>query len=327
MNDEFDVPRMRATGRLSIVMSIALVIGLLILGFGLKFFAGGAARQLISGGQVWDTSQFNKPLLLADDGRTILFSYTRSEYRREGGGPMPFMGAAPVNNYLTDIKFIGAFDIEKDLTRVIVRDVQHPGSDGKGNFILQGTKGQVALVYREPTRDLQARYYLVDLKTTGIREIPLLRELSDQNLSPGWYYVIKEDGTLLIVTGPARSGPPYPIGEPSGYTVVVRTPRGEYIQVGKAKGYLGSHGDDLILDVRSSENSLQTAYSLTERVARPLSHQEGHEVLQLIFEERNRYHGPNFGISMDRKHVEIFQRHENGPNSHTLSKIDEKLLQ
>ena len=280
-------------------------------------------RDYLYPGPTWDTSKFGRPVTL-DDGSTGVFTYSRSVYRLQHQGGLIFGGSTAF--YFIDVKFIGTYDFRTKDTRVVYREQHKRGGDGGGNFVLQDTAGQMVLVFQEPTRQadyaLPGRWLLFNLKDSSMTVLPLERELKVQKLGLGWHWLMKGDGTLMVVTKPLNpdGSPPFRMDPP--YEVLVRLPDGEYLQVATANNYLGFRDNDVGYTVsKPLVGTVALAYSIVTRTARELTRSEENEFSGSFSKE----HPIALGVSRDKKHLEIDSA-DGGAGSRTPINIDERLL-
>ncbi len=189
-------------------------------------------------GDSWDESEFGPPITL-NDGITGVFTYSRSVYRLEGGGIMPFSGAKP--NYFIDVKLIGTVNGETGEVKILQRKKHDHYGDGKGRFYLHASVGDTVLVWEEPTKQYSfqssGRYFLLNVKTNQKTEIPLEEEFAANGHRFHYRYLVKTDGTMVFTAGnPGGPG-----------DVWIRSSNGEYSHLGSDLRFSGFKDDNAFL--------------------------------------------------------------------------------
>lgn len=260
-------------------------------------------------GPNWDMSKFGRPTLTLDDGNTGVFTYSRSIYRQQGQGGLIFGGST--SYYITDVKFIGTYNLKTKETRIVHRVEHKPGGDGGGNLVLQGSAGQMLLLAQEPTRQVdfvsEGRWLLFNLKDSSLTELPLKKELKERNLDMGWRWLMKDDGTIMIVTNPLNPDGSQVFRLDPPYEILVRLPGGEYLHVATAVNY-GFGDDEVLYDIsKPLVGSVDIAYSIKTRTARELSNSERSEIAG----KRSKEHPVSLGLSPDDKQLEISRKEGN----------------
>lgn len=200
-------------------------------------------------GPLQDRSQFVS-VRLADDGRTVLFSYHRFLYRPAAGIRAFPDGGIP--KYETDVNFLGALDRPTGKVRILRREKNTDWQPGSGNFTVHSMNGPRALVsqggqLRGPFA-LGVRFQLVDLDRGSIEDLDLKADLARHDRDTGQIYLADPDGTLVFITlslaeaaasGPPRSPEPVP-------EIWVRTPRGDYMKAASNSHYERMIGGEVI---------------------------------------------------------------------------------
>ena len=176
----------------------------------------GARRASAAGGLVWaalltgcpsgygpavDQSRFVSAKL-SDDGRTAIFTFQRLVYRpAEGMRAFPDGG---IPRYLEDEHWIGHVDLESGESRILAKQRNVHWAPGQGSYHVQQVVGATALLGRGGQRryDLQFEYrsYLLDVRTGSLRELSLRSGLAELGRAPGYAYLVREDGLLVLVT-------------------------------------------------------------------------------------------------------------------------------
>ena len=139
---------------------------------------------------------------LADDKRTVLFSFHRFVYRIATGWRAFPDGGIP--DYVTDISFLGTFDHQTRQIRILRREKNSQWQPGHGLFYVHSTKGSKALIsqggqLRGPFK-LGVKYLLIDFKQGSSTDLDLKSDLAKYGKDSGQIYLVDGDGTLVFVT-------------------------------------------------------------------------------------------------------------------------------
>ncbi|HEU0007086.1 MAG TPA: hypothetical protein VFS12_13965, partial [Terriglobia bacterium] len=94
-------------------------------------------------GPLQDRSKFVSARL-ADDERTVLFSFHRFAYRAATGWRAFPDGGIP--DYATDINILGTYDLQTRKIKILRREKNSQWQPGSGLFTIQSTKGYKALI-------------------------------------------------------------------------------------------------------------------------------------------------------------------------------------
>ena len=213
-------------------------------------------------GPAYDASKFVSAEI-ARYGQAGVFTFTRRIYRPASEGLLPFLGAGRPKN-LVDRNYIAAYEIASGGIQILhVEDnLLGPWMPGSGNFTVSHTYGDRVVIrqggQRRSDGGLEYRDYWLDLDTGELSQLPLRAELADRGYKPAYFYLVDEQGTLVIVGEPLEAA--------SGDGVQprwlwVRMSNGMYHDVGAFKHYYGVAGEEVhywSADDRYAAYSLET---------------------------------------------------------------------
>jgi len=220
-------------------------------------------------GPLQDHSEFVSARL-ADDKRTVLFSFHHFAYRPATGWRAFPDGGIP--NYVTDINLLGVYDLQSRKVRVLRHEKNTMWEPGSGLFTIQAIKGSKALVsqggqLRGPFR-LGVRYLLLDFKQSKAMALDLKADLAIYGRDTGQIYLVDTIGTLVFVTvslGEAK--------DPCAYRnnalipeIWVRTYGGNYVKVAASAHYQVTKNGEVIYWEPSTRNFM--AFSIPDRTTR-----------------------------------------------------------
>jgi hypothetical protein len=152
--------------------------------------------------------------------------------------------------YLTDLKFIGTVDISAGTARIFLRQKNRDWCPGDGNFFITAVCGGRVLLTEAGQRRgkfaLETRYHWLDLDSGKMAGLALAGELAKNGRGVGYIYLVKEDGTLILVTPPLGT----PVGEPwhrhlENTELWMRLPNGTYARVAVGAEYYGFYDDGI----------------------------------------------------------------------------------
>ena len=165
-------------------------------------------------GPLQDQSKFVSARL-ADDKRTVLFSFHRFAYRAATGWRAFPDGGIP--KYVTDINLLGTYDLQTRKIKILRREKNSQWQPGSGLFTIHSANGSKALIsqggqLRGPFK-LGVKYVLLDFQRGDATDIDLKSDLAQRGRDTGQIYLVDGDGTLVFVTlsleeakTPARTG-------------------------------------------------------------------------------------------------------------------------
>ncbi len=237
----------------------------------LSLFLLSAAACNAGYGPLQDYSQF-KSAMLAGDGDTIVFSYHRFKYRPASGFRAFPDGGIP--KYETDINFLGFYNRKTQKIDVLRREENRDWQPGQGNYAIQATNGDFALVaqggqVRGPfAHDL--KHILVDSTHRTLTDLDIGTELARYGRATGAIYLAASDGTLVFITPSLQQARTANVRHESGFVpeIWVRTPRGEYLKVAACNHYERVEQGDVIYWMPDTREFM--AFSLVERTTRVL---------------------------------------------------------
>lgn len=141
---------------------------------------------------------------LADDDHTAIYSCQRLVYRPARGLAAFPDGGVPKN--LVDTNVLGVVDIESKQRRVLIEQPNDYWAHGHGRFHVTAVMGSTALVSQSGQRraDLgfETQRYLLNTNNGELRPLRLRERLAPHDRSPGYIYLVRGDGTLVMV-GPS----------------------------------------------------------------------------------------------------------------------------
>ena len=160
------------------------------------FLAGGCDKFY---GEPRDKSRFISAELL--DGDTVLFSYAHTIYRMaQGIAAFPDGGKA---KYDTDVNVLGTYGLETHETRIIKREANRSWQSDAGHYRIIQTRGTAALLIQggqlAGSYDFGKKYLLIDISAGTMQELALENELRQRGRAEGYIYMVRGDGTLLLI--------------------------------------------------------------------------------------------------------------------------------
>lgn len=211
-------------------------------------------------GPAYDASKFVSAEI-ARDGRTGVFTFTRRIYRPAADGIIPFF-ASGGSKSLVDRNYIATYEIATGQVQILhVEDnLLGPWMPGSGNFTVSHTYGDRVVVrqggQRRSDGELEYRDYWLELDTGKLTRLPLEEELAEKGYEPGYFYLLDEEGTLVVVSEPLE---PNGAGDGGPRRLWVRSSDGIYHDVGPFKHYYGVADGEVHY---WSADGRYTAYSL-----------------------------------------------------------------
>jgi hypothetical protein len=200
-------------------------------------------------GPLEDHSEFVSARL-ADDKRTVLFSFHRFAYRAATGWRAFPDGGVP--DYITDVNLLGVYDLETQEHKILLREKNTDWQPGSGLFFIHSVKGRKALIsqggqLRGPFK-LAIKYIMLDFISGKTATLDLKSDLKQRGRDPGYIYLVDEDGMLVLVTlslDEAKDSRAY-----RNTTLVpeiwVRTPGGNYMKAAASAHYQCTRNGDVI---------------------------------------------------------------------------------
>ena len=207
------------------------------------------------------------------EGNIVLFSYAHTIYRMARGiAAFPDGGKA---RYDADINILGSYRPDTGETRLIRREINRTWQADSGHYRIIQKRDRMALLIQggqlAGTDEFARNYWLVDAGAGTIREVPLETELHQRGRATGYIYMVRGDGTLLLIC-PSEE-------QKAGHTqwyrdaaivpeLWVRYPGGEYRRIGASRHYEGVDGDAVIYWIPLSRQFM--SYDLSTRQLTPL---------------------------------------------------------
>ena len=194
-----------------------------------------------------DHSQFLTARLTMD-GTVGVFTYHHLVYRPAVGWRAFPDGGVP--KYLIDRQIIGTYNLKTGRTRVIHRQDNREWQNGDGRLSLSAVCGRTALViesgWRRNGDASELRHYWLDILTGQLARFALQEELAKIGRGLGYYYLIKPDRTLVLVTPPLTL--PASVSwtrDPSWAEIWLRRPSGRYHRLAQGIEYHGMLQDEV----------------------------------------------------------------------------------
>lgn len=220
-------------------------------------------------GPLQDYSKFVSARL-ADNKRTVLFSFHRFAYRAATGWRAFPDGGIP--NYVTDISLVGTYDLQTREIKILRREKNSQWQPDSGLFTIHSTKGCKALIsqggqLRGPFK-LGVKYVLVDFKLGDSTDIDLKSDLAARGRDTGQIYLVDEDGMLLFVTLSLEEAKVADAYRNSRMVpeIWVRTPRGDYMKAAVSAHYQSTRNGEVIYWEPSTRDFM--AFSVVDRTTR-----------------------------------------------------------
>jgi hypothetical protein len=220
-------------------------------------------------GPLQDHSEFVSARL-ADDGRTVVFSFHRFAYREATGWRAFPDGGIP--DYVTDVSLLGAYDLQTRELKIFRRERNSQWQPGSGLFTVQFTKGSKALISQGGqligSFKLGVKYLLLDFKLGNSTDFDLKSDLAKHGRDTGQIYLVDEDGTLVFLTlsleeakvsGAYRNSELIP-------EIWVRTRSGDYLKAANSAHYQGTRNGEVIYWEPSTRDFM--AFSIAEHTMR-----------------------------------------------------------
>jgi len=220
-------------------------------------------------GPLQDQSKFVSARL-ADDKRTVLFSFHRFAYRAATGWRAFPDGGIP--NYVTDTNLLGTYDLEARKIKILRREKNSQWQPGSGQFTIHSANGTKALIsqggqLRGPFR-LGVKFVLLDFQQGDATDVDLKSDLAQRGRDTGQIYLVDGEGTLVFVTlSPEQAKDPGAYRKSSAVPEIwVRTSRGEYVKAAVSAHYQCTRNGEVIYWEPSTRDFM--AFSIANRTTR-----------------------------------------------------------
>ncbi|HET6962625.1 MAG TPA: hypothetical protein VFJ27_09010 [Terriglobia bacterium] len=219
-------------------------------------------------GPLQDQSKFVSARL-ADDRRTVLFSFHRFAYRAATGWRAFPDGGIP--DYATDINLLGTYDLQTRKIKILRREKNSQWQPGSGQFTIHSANGPKALIsqggqLRGPFK-LGVKYVLLDFKLGEATDVDLKSDLAERGRDSGQIYLVDGDGTLVFVTLSLEEAK-----DSGAYRsrlvpeIWVRTSGGNYVKAAVSAHYQCTRNGEVIYWEPSTRNFM--AFSIANRTTR-----------------------------------------------------------
>jgi hypothetical protein len=191
-------------------------------------------------GPLQDQSKFVSARL-ADDKRTVLFSFHRFAYRAATGWRAFPDGGIP--KYATDINLLGTCDLQTRKIKILRREKNSQWQPGSGLFTIHSANGTKALIsqggqLRGPFK-LGVKFVLLDFQRGDATDVDLKSDLAQRGRDTGQIYLVDGEGTLVFVTLSLEEAK-----DPGAYRnstavpeIWARTSGGEYVKAAVSAHY------------------------------------------------------------------------------------------
>ena len=137
---------------------------------------------------------------ISSDAQTGIFVYRREVYY-PGSMGLFFSGTPPV--YLVNQNVIGAYDIGSGKMRVLYRKDNEEWMPTDGDFHIHDVFGDRILLseggHRRDYGKFDVKHYWLDLRSAKLTPLPLKEELTARGRDFGYYFLVDEQGTLILV--------------------------------------------------------------------------------------------------------------------------------
>ena len=138
--------------------------------------------------------------------------------------------------------------------RIIKRETNHDWQPDAGHFRILQVKDPSALVIQGGQRagstfESGRKYSLLNINTGSMTVVDLEHDLKARGRAEGYIYMIRNDGTLLLICPSLEDKDRNPQWQRSVGIIPelwVRYPGGEYYRAGASRHYTGIRGDDII---------------------------------------------------------------------------------
>jgi hypothetical protein len=220
-------------------------------------------------GPLQDQSKFVSARL-ADDQRTVLFSFHRFAYRAATGLRAFPDGGIP--DYVTDINLLGTYNLQTRKVEILRREKNSQWQPGSGLFTIHAANGYNALIsqggqLRGPFK-LGVKYLLLDFKLGDATGVDLKSDLAQHGRDTGQIYLVDGDGTLVFVTlslEEAKDSGAYRYSR-AVPEIWVRTSGGDYVKAAVSAHYQCTRNGEVIYWEPSTRDFM--AFSINNRTTR-----------------------------------------------------------
>ena len=212
-----------------------------------------------------DASRFYGAELL-EDGRTVLFSYTRAEYTVKSSSLINFGGGRA--HYTKDRKYIGLYHIDRKKTEILYTVSQGHESRGRGNFKINATRGRTAMLQQQDSGDR----YILDIDQRTMTGIDIDKEILDLGMvERGTVWLAYQDGSMVVRAYSEGQKEGQKNSVPLGH-IWLRRGNGQYTLLTKLGSYSGTVDTEAVYYDHESRKSM--TYSLVTGDRRVLSNRE-----------------------------------------------------
>ncbi len=220
-------------------------------------------------GPLQDRSKFVSARL-ADDQRTVLFSFHHFAYRAATGWRAFPDGGIP--DYVTDISVLGTYDLQTRKLTVLRREKNSQWQPGSGVLTIHSMNGTKALIsqggqLRGPFAH-GVKYVLLDFMRGDSSDLDLKSDVAARGRDTGQIYLVDGEGTLLFVTLSLEEAK-----DPRAYRssklvpeIWVRTPVGDFLKAAVSAHYECTRNGEVIYWEPSTRDFM--AFSILHRTTR-----------------------------------------------------------
>jgi|GEM_PF-3444747 len=200
-------------------------------------------------GPLQDHSEFVSARL-ADDKRTVLFSFHQFAYRAATGWRAFPDGGVP--KYITDVNLLGVYDMQTKEHKILLREKNKNWQPGSGLFFIHSVKGGMALItqggqLRGPFK-LAVKHMMLDFKSGKTATVDLKSDLMQRGRDIGYIYLVDADGMLVFVTLSLDEAKDHGAYRNSALVpeIWVRTPGGRYMKAAASAHYQCTRNGEVI---------------------------------------------------------------------------------
>ena len=285
--------------RLFIIVRIAVFLSLFLAAACSKFY-----------GEPRDKSRFISAELMS--GNAVLFSYAHTVYRMATGiAAFPDGGKA---RYDVDVNIIGTYNLYTHEIRIINRETNRDWQPDAGHYRILQFQGSTALIIQGGQLAGSAyrtgrKYLLLNIIGGPMEQLDLDRDLKERGRAAGYIYMVRDDGTLLLICPSVEEKDRNPQWHRDTGVIPelwVRYPGGEYYRIAASRHYEGTMGDEIIYWVPQTRRFM--AFDLNTR-----------EITGMEDYKHPPFQDVTIGVRVDNDGRHLLLGHKKGGNWHYVS--------